>query len=183
MRDLVVIGFGNTLRQDDGFGPAVVERLSERVDDERILLLAPSTLTPEHAAILADTRRVVFIDACAELSPGEVARRDVGYDDRTNVSLVHFLSPEALLAWTARLYGCVPKAELWLVGTEQTGLSEELTDVVAARVDEFVCALGELIGATLRESACPCGKPASALSEIDPSVLGWTNPGGCARVG
>ncbi len=147
MRELVVIGFGNSLRQDDGFGPAVVERLSERVDDDRVGLVATSTLTPELAATLADTRRVIFVDACATLSPGEVARRDVSCDRQSDVSLVHFLSPEALLVWTERLYGRVPDAELWLVGAEQTGLSEELTEVVAARVDEFVHALEERIDA------------------------------------
>jgi len=147
MHELVVIGFGNSLRQDDGFGPAVVERLSERIHHERIVLLAPSTLTPELAATLAETRQVIFIDACATLSPGEVARFDLVCDERSDVSLVHFLSPEALLVWTKRLYGHVPTAELWLVGTEQTELSEELTDVVAARVDEFVLALEERIAA------------------------------------
>jgi hydrogenase maturation protease len=103
MRELVVIGFGNSLRQDDGFGPVVVERLSARVNDERVVLLAPSTLTPELAATLADTRRAIFVDACATLSPGEVARRDIGCDEQSDVSLVHFPSPEALLVWTERL--------------------------------------------------------------------------------
>ncbi len=152
MYELVVIGFGNSLRQDDGFGPAVVEQLSGRVVDDRIVLLAPSTLTPELAATLADTRRVIFVDACAELTPGEVARREVGCDEQSNVSLVHFLSPEALLVWTKRLYGRVPQAELWLVGTEQTGLSEELTEVVAARIDEFVLGLEERIARVVGDS-------------------------------
>lgn len=141
MLELVIIGFGNSLRQDDGFGPAVVQRLLGSCDDERIELLAPSTLTPELAATLANTRRVIFVDACATLAPGTVARRIIEGDPTADVSLVHFLSPEALLVWTQRLYGHVPEAELWLVGSEQTGLSEELTPSVAARVGEFVSAL------------------------------------------
>ena len=141
MRDLVVIGYGNSLLGDDGFGPAVVERLSECVPDDRVELLSVSTLTPELAATLADTRRVIFVDACATLLPGEVALRYIGCDTHSDVSLVHFLSPEALLVWTQRLYGHVPDAELWLVGTEQTSLSETLSETVAGRVDEFVLAL------------------------------------------
>ena len=141
MRDIVVIGYGNSLLQDDGFGPAVVERLSDRVSDDRVELLSVSTLTPELAATLADTRCVIFIDACATLLPGEVALRHIGCDTHCDVSLVHFLSPEALLVWTERLYGHVPDAELWLVGTEQTSLSETLSETVAGRVDEFVLAL------------------------------------------
>jgi hydrogenase maturation protease len=157
MYELVVIGFGNSLRQDDGFGPAVVERLSGRVFDDRILLLASSTLTPELAATLADTLRVIFVDACSELAPGEVTRRNVGCDEQSDVSLVHCLSPEALLVWTGRLYGRVPEAELWLVGTEQTGLSEELTEVVAARIDEFVLALEERVARVVGDSVASRG--------------------------
>ena len=130
-----------------------MERLSKRVvDDDRIALLSRGTLTPELAATLADTRSVIFVDACATLLPGEVTMQAIGCDGRPNVSLVHFLSPEALLVWTERLYGRVPDAELWLVGTEQTGLCEELTATVAAKVDEFVDALAERIGSLLRSS-------------------------------
>jgi hydrogenase maturation protease len=147
--DLVVIGFGNTLRQDDGFGPAVVAELMQRVQDERIGLLSPSTLTPELAAILAESRAVIFVDACATLKPGAVECRSMVCDPRAEPSLVHFLSPDALLVWTERLYGRVPKAELWLVGTEQTGLCEDLTPVVATRVGEFVAAIEQRIRGVL----------------------------------
>lgn len=145
MLDLVIIGFGNTLREDDGFGPAVVERLMKRGEVAGIELLAPSTLTPELAPILAGSRSVIFVDASATLAPGEVTRCRIRADEEADVSLVHFLSPEALLVWTARLYGRVPDAELWLVGTQKTGLCEELTPLVASKVDEFVLWLEQRI--------------------------------------
>lgn len=152
MLELTVIGFGNSLLQDDGFGPAVVEELASRVDDERIEILACGTLTPELAAKLASTRRVIFVDACATLLPGEVTIQAVSRDGQPNVSLVHFLSPEALLVWTERLYGRVPDAELWLVGTEQTGLCEGLSATVSARVGEFVDALVERVESLLHNA-------------------------------
>jgi hydrogenase maturation protease len=145
MFELVVIGYGNSLRQDDGFGPAVVERLLRRVDNPKVELLAPTTLTPELAATLASTLSVIFIDACATLGPGELEQRRISADPDADVSLVHFLSPEALLTWTERLYGQTPQAELWLVGSEETGLSESLTPRVAARVEEVVRSIEQRI--------------------------------------
>lgn len=155
VREIVVIGFGNSLRQDDGFGPVVVEQLARRISDKRIELLTRSTLTPELAETLSETRHVIFVDACASLAPGEVERRSIGRDDAADVSLVHFLSPEALLVWTERLYGRMPTAELWLVGVELTGLSEELTPVVASRVSEFVQALEQQIWRSLDSPNLP----------------------------
>lgn len=153
MHELTIIGFGNTLRQDDGFGPAVIERLRTLVDDDpRIQLLAPSTLTPELAAILADSRSAIFVDACATLAPGQTSKRRVAADADADPSLVHFLSPEALLVWTERLYQRCPESELWLVGTKETGLSETLTDAVESKVDEFVSCLQRRVRAALDPS-------------------------------
>jgi Ni,Fe-hydrogenase maturation factor len=104
-------------------------------------LLAPQTLTPELAASIWKARRVLFIDASEALPPGQIEHRSVQCDDRADVSLVHFLSPEALLVWTGRLYGCVPLAEIWLMGVQEVGLCEELTPTVAAKLDELVDAV------------------------------------------
>jgi hydrogenase maturation protease len=142
---IVVIGFGNTLRQDDGFGPAVVERLGDRFDDARVECITRGTLTPELAATLSEASHVFFVDACAELAEGVSQKRAIGPDSAADVSLVHFLSPQALLVWTERVYQKRPKAELWLMGVEQTGLSEELTPLIAGQVDGFVHELEQAI--------------------------------------
>jgi hydrogenase maturation protease len=147
--EIVVIGFGNTLRQDDGFGPVVVDRLSARLDDERVECIIRGTLTPELAATLATARHVFFVDACAELAEGVAQKRRIDCDELANVSLVHFLSPEALLVWTKRVYSRTPTAELWLMGVEQTGLSETLTPLIAGKVDRFVEELREAISRSL----------------------------------
>lgn len=141
MPEVVVIGFGNSLRQDDAFGPIVIEHATAAISDPRVEFLSCATLTPELAYVLSQCRLAILIDASAELAPGEVEFRSIAPTPEADLSLVHFLSPDALLAWTARLYGQAPVTELWLVGSKETGLSEALTDVVAARVPEFVEAL------------------------------------------
>jgi len=145
VRPVVIIGIGNTLRQDDGLGPAVVEGLRARLDDSRVELLAPPCLTPELAASIWKARRVIFVDASEGLAAGEIEHRSVECDERADVSLVHFLTPEALLVWTGRLYGCVPLAEIWLMGVEQTGLCEELTPTVAGKLDELMNAVEQSV--------------------------------------
>jgi hydrogenase maturation protease len=139
--ELVIVGFGNTLRGDDGFGAAVVDRLLERELPLGVSVLARATLTPDLAETLAQSRSVIFIDANAELEPGRVDFRQITVEPSADVSLVHSLSPEALLNWTRELYGRTPDAELWLAGVEATDLAEELTDTLRRRVPEFVAAL------------------------------------------
>ncbi len=153
VRPVVIIGLGNSLRQDDGLGPAVVERLVARIDDPRVQLLAPMTLTPELAADIWKARRVIFIDASTTLAPGEIEQRSVECDPTADVSLVHFLTPEALLVWTGRLYGCVPSAEIWLMGAEQTGLCEQLTPLVASKLNRLVRAVEQRIYQELNDNA------------------------------
>lgn len=145
VRPVVIIGIGNTLRQDDGLGPAVVEGLRARLDDSRVELLAPPCLTPELAAGIWKARRVIFVDASEALAAGEIEHRNVQFDEHADVSLVHSLTPEALLVWTGRLYGCVPLAEIWLMGVEQTGLCEELTPTVAGKLDELIGAVEQSV--------------------------------------
>lgn len=147
--EILVIGFGNSLRQDDGFGPSVIEELSTRVRDPRVEMLVRGTLTPELAEPLARVQYAFFVDASSELRPGEFQRRAVACNDKADVSLVHFLSPDALLVWTERIYGRVPRAELWLVGVEKTELGEELTPTVAQRVPEVVAELALAIAQLL----------------------------------
>jgi hydrogenase maturation protease len=153
VRPVVIIGLGNSLRQDDGLGPAVVERLSARINDPRVELLAPMTLTPELAATIWKARRVIFIDACVTLAPGEIEHRSVEWAPQADVSLVHSLSPEALLVWTGRVYGCVPMAEIWLMGVQHTGLSEDLTPVVAGKLNDLVHAVERRIHQALSDDA------------------------------
>jgi len=135
---LIVIGIGNRVREDDAFGPIVAEQLEKRCDDPRIEILECAGLTPELAENLAQAKHVVFIDAAAELAPGTLSRREIARNTNPDMSLVHFLSPEALLEWTARLYDKTPRAEIWLMGPAATGLSEQLTPAIAAEVPRVV---------------------------------------------
>ena len=61
----LVIGYGNTLRRDDGLGP----RLAEAIDQLNLpgtQTISRALLTPELAEPIARARRLVFVDASIE---------------------------------------------------------------------------------------------------------------------
>jgi hydrogenase maturation protease len=74
----VVIGVGNPYRRDDGVGPAVIERLRERVPAD--VRLEESEGEPSHLLELwteADLAIVVDAVHTAEACPGRIHRRRV----------------------------------------------------------------------------------------------------------
>ncbi len=77
-RGALVIGYGNTLRSDDGAGPFVARALEARVPAGTRILDAHQ-LTPEMAIDISVATRVVFvdaIDATRETAPRETAPRE-----------------------------------------------------------------------------------------------------------
>ena len=68
----LVIGYGDSLRSDDGAGPRVAELLSGL---EGLTVLTRHQLVPELADDFRGRDVVVFVDAAATLKPGEVAVR------------------------------------------------------------------------------------------------------------
>lgn len=98
--ELLVIGYGNSLRRDDGVGPRVAEAI-EALQLPGVRTLVCQLLTPEFADPIARARRVIFVDAAVDKTDG-----------------VHFrkLKPSAisqLMALTRDVYGHVPEA-CWL---------------------------------------------------------------------
>jgi hydrogenase maturation protease len=62
---VLVIGYGNPAREDDGLGPALIERL-EKMGMDGVALDADYQLTVEDAANIADYDVVVFVDAAVK---------------------------------------------------------------------------------------------------------------------
>ena len=58
----LIIGYGNTLRQDDGVGRYLAEQIAEEQWPE-CQVLSVHQLTPELAASIAEVEQVIFIDA------------------------------------------------------------------------------------------------------------------------
>src|SRR5690242_14548449 len=114
---VLVIGYGNVLRSDDGVGPAVASALSCDVRAFGLTVLQRHQLTPELARDLAAASRVILIDA------QDQDRDDPCDAPRINVETIepaacdraassHHLQPATLLALAGELYGSTPRTYL-----------------------------------------------------------------------
>lgn len=126
---LLVIGYGNPLRGDDGFGYRAAERIPGAI--------AVHQLTPELVEPIARADRVVFLDATAEGAPGEIRRRAV-HPAAAESGFTHHATPEALLSGAIALYGRAPEAEIVTVCGADFSVSETLSAAVAAALDTVV---------------------------------------------
>ncbi len=139
---LVVIGYGNDLRSDDGAGPQVA-RTVEALSLPGVRAIAVQQLTPELADEIASARLVLFVDASASPTPP-----DGGSSPGLQVSLLtpeesatrlgHFATPSWLLALTRQLHGQAPPARLLTIPAQTFDFGEQLSPVCQHAVLEAV---------------------------------------------
>ncbi|MFY9923016.1 MAG: hydrogenase maturation protease [Opitutaceae bacterium] len=136
--EVLVIGYGNTLRQDDGVGPYVAERFEE-LGLPGVRTLVEAQLSPEHAEVISMAKAVVFVDAAAtEARDAEL--RPLSAAESSEVT-AHSLEPATLLALCRDVYGRVPNAWWLTIRAEQLGFGEEFSSQAWTGV---AAALGEL---------------------------------------
>ena len=110
LTDLLVIGYGNSLRSDDGVGPRVAEAV-EALKLPGVRTFVCQQLSPEHAETISHARRVVFVDAAVD-APKEVQLRKLE-PAGTSQSMAHAADPRTVLALARDVYGHTPEA-WWL---------------------------------------------------------------------
>ncbi|MGA2448082.1 MAG: hydrogenase maturation protease [Polyangiaceae bacterium] len=144
MPRVLVIGFGNPGRRDDGLGPALADRL-EILGRMDLTVEADYQLSVEHAELAARHDVVVFVDAAADVGvdrPYYLRRVDASPD--TSYSS-HALSPSAVLHLAAECFGCRPRG--WLLGIRPADIdsfAEGLTPEGQAHLES---ALGAFLSA------------------------------------
>jgi hydrogenase maturation protease len=121
---LLVIGYGNELRRDDGVSVKVANALAEwNVPD--IEAIGCHQLTPELAERIASAAYVVFVDAA--LGPGDVVRcREVEPDENSQV-MTHATDPSSLMALAKQAFGRCPPASWLTIPVQDVGFGEELS--------------------------------------------------------
>jgi hydrogenase maturation protease len=144
---VLLIGYGNLLRSDDGVGPAIVSRLAERFAANPSIagcrFLTVHQLTPELTDDLQHTDRVIFIDASVELKPGQVRIRRIPRPRPTEPAnsafaqpslLGHHFSPEGLLSLSQSLYHGAPRAWTVAIGIANSAVGDRLSPPVCLAV-------------------------------------------------
>ncbi len=121
---LLVIGYGNTLRSDDGVGPRVADAIAALALPGVRALTVP-LLTPELADPVSQARVVIFVDAAID-APREVQMRPLAPADTSQI-MAHSASPATLLALARDVFGHAPAAWWLTIPAEELGIGEEFS--------------------------------------------------------
>jgi hydrogenase maturation protease len=136
---VLVIGYGNPLRGDDGVGWYAAELLAGDPRLSGAQVLASHQLVPELAEDVSRASLVVLIDASIQGEPGSLSVRRIEPRPATPATWSHHLGPETLADLAEGLYGAVPPMVLVSVAagsfTEDDGLSVPLQQALPEVVE------------------------------------------------
>jgi len=127
---VLVIGYGNVLRGDDGVGWAAARSLARRLPRRLASVLMVHQLLPELAEPISRATRAIFIDADERLEPGQVCRKIVQPLDRADRTIGHHQSPGGLLRLARDLYGHAPEALVFSIGAADFDFAPTLSTQV-----------------------------------------------------
>jgi hydrogenase maturation protease len=147
---VLVVGYGNALRADDGIGPLVAERLAGDPRLAGATVLARHQLTPDLALDVSGASLVVFLDAALGPAPGTFVIEPPVPAAGPAATWSHHLDPGSLVALAAELYGRAPEAVVVRVGVGSLEAGEGLSPAVAAAVPGIADEVAGLVAARLR---------------------------------
>ncbi|HUO09249.1 MAG TPA: hydrogenase maturation protease [Phycisphaerae bacterium] len=135
---VLVIGYGNPMRTDDGAGPAVASLLAHSLrSSPNCRCDTAHQLVPEHAEELLYAPRVLFIDASVDVPPGQIRISRLLPSEPSPHNLTHHLAPQTLLWMTSMLFGRVPQAWSVAIGAADLSVGNQLSAAVAKTCDRL----------------------------------------------
>ncbi len=134
----LIIGYGNPLRGDDGFGWHAGRLLAQALASRDVEVMTCHQLTPELAEPLSHCGRALFIDADSKGKPGEIHRRAVRVQLPASSAFTHTCTPSGLLASAKQLFGRSPRAIIITVSAQSFEFGEALSPAVEAALPEVL---------------------------------------------
>ncbi len=145
MKNVLIIGYGNPLRSDDGVGRHAARRIAETIQPRDVDVLTPHQLTPDLVEPAHNARLVIFIDASVEDSPGKIRSRRLVPESALPLLRAHYLTPAGLMACVKKIYGKCPPAVLYSVGAKCFEFDENLSADVRHSLPELMDRIYQLI--------------------------------------
>ena len=139
---ILVIGFGNPGRMDDGLGPALAEKV-ESWQKPSVVALADYQLNIEHAAEVAQADLVIFIDASTE-APSPFRFYQLEPANRQAFT-THAMVPETVLEICRKVYRKAPPAFILAVCGNRFELAEGLSSGAKQNMEKAEKFLSELL--------------------------------------
>jgi hydrogenase maturation protease len=127
---ILLYGYGNPGRQDDGLGIVFIEQIEQWIKDEKITTIETDNnyqLNIEDAEIISHQDFVIFIDASMELIE-DFEFTKIDSNDASIEFTMHAVSPSYVLDLCKKIYNKNPQTFLlhikgyeWELGGEMTG--------------------------------------------------------------
>jgi len=135
---MLIIGYGNPLRADDGVGWQAAWRLGELLWDKPIEILALHQLTPELAEPISRADLIIFIDASLQGQPGSWKCERLAFNSTLANALAHHFTPRSLLGYAQAIFDVSPLALVVSVTGESFAYCEQLTPRVEAALPQVI---------------------------------------------
>ncbi len=159
---LVVFGWGNESRGDDGLGPLLLARIAARAWPD-VTTVEDYQLQIEHALDIADCDCALFVDAGRD-TPAPFSFREIA-PRRVTTHTTHALAPEAVLDVYAQIEGRAPPPAFALC---LRGESFELGEGLSAEGAERLEAAWTFVLGLMRERSLEAWETAARRSEPSP---------------
>lgn len=139
---ILIIGYGNTLRRDDGVGVHLASLIQMQNWPEVQVHTVPQ-LTPELCELVASCQIALFLDSSVAIAEGcqlEIVEPAAG-DGFTS----HGGDPRTLLAWCQWLHDHIPSAWSIHIAAQDFGVGEELSSTALAGAASALTKIRELV--------------------------------------
>jgi hydrogenase maturation protease len=144
----LVIGYGNTVRRDDGAGVRAAELIEEQFPD--VDCLCVHDLRPELSSTVAQYDTVIFLDAAAGRTV--LNSREVRPLLPVPGFFTHVFTPETVLGLCKELSGTTPSKSLVVeIPAYEFGFGDELSPGTAREVQKCPA----FVGSILKSAPCP----------------------------
>jgi hydrogenase maturation protease len=161
---MLVVGYGNTLRGDDGAGPRVAELLAADPRLAGVEIMQRHQLTPELAADFVGASLVVLIDARETGERGEITIRRLDGDAEHHTGAVapaegrstasgsatasawtHHVDAASLVALARELWGATPAVYVVGIGVQSMELGDDLSGAVKRALPSAADAVAAIV--------------------------------------
>jgi hydrogenase maturation protease len=144
----LVIGYGNTLRSDDGAGQIVANQIATW-NSPNVRSLAVHQLTPELAEDIANVDLVIFVDAVilSKQNAEKIEIKTLEVDNKY-LNLGHTENPRSLLYLSKILYKKLPIAYWILIPVFNFDFGEEISFLTQQGITQAIEAIKQIIEQT-----------------------------------
>ncbi|MFC2117976.1 hydrogenase maturation protease [Bacteroidota bacterium] len=144
---ILVLGYGNTSRQDDGVANGLINRLNKIIEKEKIKgveLLSNAQLYMEDALVISEKDIVIFVDASIE-EIDDILFTKVEADSPGSGFTFHNVSPGFILNLCHKLYNKYPEVYLLHIKGYEWEIKECLSKNAEANLKKALSLLYAII--------------------------------------